>query len=589
MNKRILSILLAALMLSSSLSLTAFADDPIEPAPDTDVTEPAETPETENPETEIPETEEPETEAPETETPETAEPEQPVPEDPEPEDPESPAPETTPPETTVPETTPPADTPQEPAPSEPEREETKAEQTYTITVGHHLMESGMVMPNRRTAKEGEVVILRVFEKEFEQRGKNYKYEFRGWYSDADIQIIHVSRTMAFFYMPAEDVTVTPLFKTVDVTEYYDWDAVEEDVRDLHRNESLEVDMEEEVTIPHDVLKALAGKDADVTFTTEDCIYTIHGEDITMNNESEDGYKLTYKDYELSKILRCKLRNTDLLSVKVTADTDHDITAELRCFASRDVDTGYLYRLMGNGFEYVSTVSIRNGDARIPVSESGVYVVTSQALADVTMGINVNSENMVPIVGGKLIPLSAVVDGELVFKTESYGKLMFSEYTSSYTDIRNHKYRNQIDFVCARGLLNGVDADSFQPNAGITTGEFMRTIARLRGIPDKDAYDYCTQLDIFTYEYVEDDLLSRNEMSVIFTNFINHLIQYPKSFGGYSMSGFDDNGAAWVGARFRELKNNSAVEYDWKENASRAEAAYLLQAAVETIITGDYSK
>ena len=235
MNKRILSILLAALMLSSSLSLTAFADDAAEPAPDTDVTEPAETPETKNPETETPETEEPESEAPETETPETAEPEQPVPEEPaetEPEDTESPAPETTPPETTVPETTPPADTPQE-----PEKEETKAEQSYTIMVGHHLMESGMVMPNRRTAKEGEVVILRVFEKEFEQRGKNYKYEFRGWYNDADIQIIHVSRTMAFFYMPAEDVTVTPLFKTVDVTEYYDWDTVEEDVRDLHRNES----------------------------------------------------------------------------------------------------------------------------------------------------------------------------------------------------------------------------------------------------------------------------------------------------------------------------------------------------------------
>ena len=569
MNKRILSILLAALMLSSSMSLTAFAEDSAESVPDTEVTEPAETPETK----------EPETEAPETETPETSEPEVP----------ETSTPETTPPETTVPETTPPVDTPEESAPSEPEKEETKAEQTYTITVGNNMMESGMVIPNRRTAKEGEVVILRVFEKEFEQRGKNYKYEFRGWYSDADIQIIHVSRTMAFFYMPAEDVTVTPLFKTVDVTEYYDWDAVEEDVRDLHRNESLEVDMEDETTIPYNVLEALADKNTDVTFTTEDCIYTINGSDITLNDGSEDGYKLTYKDYELSKILRRKLRNTDLLSVKVTADTDHDITAELRCFASRDVDTGYLYRLKGNGFEYVSTVSIKNGDARIPVAESGIYVVTSQALADVTMGISVNSENVVPIVGGKLIPLSAVVDGKLVFKTESYGKLMFSEYTSSYTDIRNHKYKNQIDFVCARGLLDGADADSFQPNAGITTGEFMRAIARLRGIPDKDAYDYCTQLDIFTYEYVEDDLLSRNEMSVIFTNFINHILQYPKSFGGYSMSGFDDNGAAWVGARFRELKNNSAVEYDWKENATRAEAAYLLQAAVETIIMGDYSK
>ena len=191
MNKRILSILPAALMLSSSMSLSAFADDSTESEPNTEVTEPVETSETEEPET--PETEAPETESPEPETPETSESEQPVPEEPEAEVPETSEPETTPPETTVPETTPPASEKQE------VKEETKAEQSYTITVDHNLMESGMVMPNRRTAKEGEVVILRVFEKEFEQGGKNYKYEFRGWYSDADIQIIHVSKMLAFFY------------------------------------------------------------------------------------------------------------------------------------------------------------------------------------------------------------------------------------------------------------------------------------------------------------------------------------------------------------------------------------------------------
>lgn len=95
-----------------------------------------------------------------------------------------------------------------------------------------------------------------------------------------------------------------------------------------------------------------------------------------------------------------------------------------------------------------------------------------------------------------------------------------------------------------------------------------------------------EMYIITYEYVEDDLLSRNELSVIMTNFINHLIEYPKSFGGYSMKGFDNNAAAWVGARFRELKNDSSISYDWNENATRAEAAYLMQTAIQTIILGD---
>lgn len=564
--RKTLTLILAALMLTSSMSISAFA------AEETDLTTEPTTettaPETTEPETEVPETETPETEAPETEAPETSAPETSAP--------ETTPPETNSPETSAPETSCPVVTPED------------VDEPHSITFSNMLLEQGFVMVNRRSAKEGEVIILNAFEREFERDGKSYKYEFCGWYSNADTILIHVSKTMAFFYMPDEDVVIHPIFKIVDTTEYYDWESVTKDVDKLRRNQSLEVDMDDETTIPDSVLKALAGTDADVTFITDDCIYTINGMDITMNNAADaaDGYSLTYEDYELTKIQSRKIRYTDLLAIKVNVKTDHQVKAELRCFASKDRDAGYLYRVSVQNFTFVSAIEIKNGEAIIPVTESGNYVVTSQALADTKMQIDADSNNIVAIVGGKLVPLSAVVDGKLTFKIESSGKLLFSEYTNTYSDVRNHKYKSQIDFVNARGLLDGVTAESWQPNAGITTGEFMRAIARLRGIPDKDAYAYCTQLDIFTYEYVEDDLLSRNEMSVIFTNFINHLIQYPKSFGSYSMSGFDDNGAAWVGARFRELKNNSPIEYDWKENASRAEAAYLLQAAVQTIVSGD---
>lgn len=475
--------------------------------------------------------------------------------------------------------------PDSPAPTEsPEKEN----EPHSITFANNLLEKGFVMANRISAKEGEVVILNAFEHEFERNGKSYKYEFCGWYSNTSAILIHVSKTMAFFYMPDEDVLIYPIFKIVDVTDYYDWDSVEKDIGKLHRGQSLEVDMKDETSIPESVLKALSGKDSDVIFTTSDCIYTINGMDITMNEnvDTSGGYSITYEDYALSKLQSRKIRNTDLLAIKVNIDTNHKIKAELRCFASKDKDAGYLYKVSGTTFSFVSAISIENGEAIIPVTESGIYVVTSQALADTKMQIDADSNNIVAIVSGKLVPISAVIDGKLTFKIESPGKLLFSEYTNTYTDVKNHKYKSQIDFVNARGLLDGVTNESWQPDAGITTGEFMRAVARLRGIPDKDAYDYCTQLDIFTYEYVEDALLTRNEMSVIFTNFINHLIEYPKSFGGYTMRGFNDNGAAWVGARFRELKENSPISYDWNENATRAEAAYLLQAAVQTIVSGD---
>ncbi len=549
--RKSISLLLAAIMLLSCMSVSAFAAEE-----ETTETTPAETsePETSETETETPDTTEPETSVPETTTPETT------------------APETTAPETTAPDTSAP--------------EEDKEPATHSITIADYMMEQGLVMPNRRTAKEGDVVILKAFEKEYTVQGKNYKLEFRGWYSDAGVPLIHVNKTMAFFFMPDKDVTVYPFFAEVDMTEYYDWDTVEKKVDKLHRNESLEVDMEDEVEIPKSVLDALVGKDADVTFTTADCIYTINGEDITLDDESDSGYSLTYKDNELTKAQRRKVSYRDVLSIRVTVKSDHDVTASLRCFAPKDVSVGYVYRIDGFNLTYVTTVNVKNGEVIIPIFESGTYVLTSSILADVDVVVDVDSQNTVAIVGGKLVPLSAVVDGKLYFRPQTYGRLMFSEYINSYSDVQRHKYKDQIDFVAARGLIDGYDADSFMPNAGISTGDFMRAIARLRGIPDKDAYDYCTQLDIFTYEYVEDKLLTRNEMSVIFTNFINHLIEYPKSFGDYSMSGFDGNAAAWVGNRFRELKNNSPVEYDWNEYASRAEAAYLLEAAVRTVVTGD---
>ena len=84
-----------------------------------------------------------------------------------------------------------------------------------------------------------------FEHEFERDGKSFKYEFMGWFSNADTYSIHVSKTTAFFYMPDEDVEITPIFRIVDTTEYFDWASVVKDVDKLRRNQSLEVDMEDE--------------------------------------------------------------------------------------------------------------------------------------------------------------------------------------------------------------------------------------------------------------------------------------------------------------------------------------------------------
>lgn len=163
--RRSLSLILAALLLTSSMSISAFAADETEPTTDTST-------ETTTPETEAPETDTPETESPENQTPET-------------EAPETSAPETTVPETTPPETSAPETKPENTCPIvKPEEKE-----LHSITFTNMLLEKGFVMASRKSAKEGEVVILQAFEHEFERDGKSYKYEFMGWYSNADTMLM----------------------------------------------------------------------------------------------------------------------------------------------------------------------------------------------------------------------------------------------------------------------------------------------------------------------------------------------------------------------------------------------------------------
>ena len=153
--RRTLTLILAALLLTSSMSISAFAAEETDPITDT-------TTETTAPETEAPETDSPETSAPESSAPETTPPETSAP--------ESSAPETTPPETSAPETKPENTCPV----VKPEEKK-----THSITFTNMLLEKGFVMASRKSAQEGEVVILQAYEHEFERDGKSYKYEFMG--------------------------------------------------------------------------------------------------------------------------------------------------------------------------------------------------------------------------------------------------------------------------------------------------------------------------------------------------------------------------------------------------------------------------
>lgn len=61
-------------------------------------------------------------------------------------------------------------------------------------------------------------------------------------------------------------------------------------------------------------------------------------------------------------------------------------------------------------------------------------------------------------------------------------------TPVFTDTTNHWARHDIDFVVARGLLNGTGSTTFGPNTGMTQGMFLTALGRLAGV---DSTKYIT--------------------------------------------------------------------------------------------------
>jgi len=95
-------------------------------------------------------------------------------------------------------------------------------QEYAVTIANGFKEYGLALTSHTAARPGDTVIIGAFEKEFSANNMQFRYEFCGWASDADVRFTFLNETLAYFTMPESDVEIRPIFRVLDITEYYDW-------------------------------------------------------------------------------------------------------------------------------------------------------------------------------------------------------------------------------------------------------------------------------------------------------------------------------------------------------------------------------
>ena len=181
---------------------------------------------------------------------------------------------------------------------------------------------------------------------------------------------------------------------------------------------------------------------------------------------------------------------------------------------------------------------------------------------------------------------------------------------AFTDIGGHWAKEHILFTVSRGLFSGASSTTFSPDTTLTRGMFVTALGRLAGINQAD-YPTGTFTDVKTDAYyalyvnwaaktgivsgttsttfAPDSKITREQMAVIMKNYMDKMgYSIPKTLEAVT---FADN--TKISSQAKEavkamqqagvLSGKSNNQFDPQGNATRAEAATVLNRFVEVMI------
>lgn len=92
--------------------------------------------------------------------------------------------------------------------------------------------------------------------------------------------------------------------------------------------------------------------------------------------------------------------------------------------------------------------------------------------------------------GEWVSMNGTVDKEknvVDFVTTHFSKYALMEYTGTFVDIINHWAQKDIEFLAEKGIVKGISATEYAPNALITRCQFAALLVRSLGLESDPAY------------------------------------------------------------------------------------------------------
>ncbi len=334
---------------------------------------------------------------------------------------------------------------------------TKDTVNYTVTVTASPAEGGTVNGGGTFAEGTQVTVTAT---------ANDGYTFVAWQENSTkiegagasyTFTVNGNRSLTAIFEKEPDPTPTPTPdpepsgpSTGDST---GWDDIRDELENAEKGDQITIDMGDETKVPAEIFESLAGKDVDVTFDLGDIQWSVNGADIPTDTDFTD------------------------LDLGVNLDT-HGIPVNVINTITGEVGTVQMTLAHDGEFGFTMTLTAPLG------KENAGYWANLYHYDEDAEALNFEAAAKIDEDGNVTIPFSHASQYAIVIDTHSHATVDVSDL---FIDIAPDAwYKDAVQYAYDNGLMTGVSATEFAPEATTTRAMIVSILARLEGVTTAEA-------------------------------------------------------------------------------------------------------
>ena len=349
-----------------------------------------------------------------------------------------------------------------------------------------------------------------------------------------------------------------------------WDDILDELENTAKGDQITIDMGDETKVPAEIFESVAGKDVDVTFDLGDVQWSASGADIPTDTDFTDldlGVNLDTSGIPVN-VINTITGEVGTVQITLAHDGEFGFTMTLTAPLGKE-NAGY----WANLYHYDEEAEKLNFEAAAEIDEDG----------------NVK------------IPFTHASQYAIVIDTHSHATVDVSDL---FIDMApNAWYKDAVQYAYDNGLMTGVSATEFDPEATTTRAMIVSILARLEGVEsaqaagfaDVDDNDwYATAVNwaanvgvVNGYEdntFQPNTAITREQLAAILMNYANYKGQDVSARA--SLDNYTDQPSTWAEEAMQWAVAEGLIsgvtndQLQPQSSATRAQVAAILQRFLE---------